>query len=333
MKVLVTGGGGFLGKAIIERLVARGDQVRSLARGDYPELAAMGCTVFRGDVATYEAVAAATQGVDAVIHTAAKAGIWGRSLDFERTNVRGTENVIRACREFGVSRLVHTSSPSVVFDGRDMVGVDESVPYPARYEADYPRTKAIAEQAVLAAKDDHLATVALRPHLIWGPGDHHLVPRILQRGRTGQLRRVGSGNPLIDTIYIDNAAHAHVLALDRLHVGCPLAGKVYFLSQGVPIPLWDMVNAILAAGGLPPVTRRVPKPVALAAATVLEGVYRLLNWEAEPRLTRFLVQELSTAHWFNITAARRDLDYAPQVSTEEGLQRLRASLAASAAAP
>jgi nucleoside-diphosphate-sugar epimerase len=254
---------------------------------------------------------------------AAKAGIAGRFRDYYRANVVGTENVVNACLQAGIRRLVYTSSPSVVFGGRDMEGVDESVPYPASYEAPYPQTKALAERLVLAANGAALATVALRPHLIWGPGDNHLVPRILARGQSGRLRRIGRESKLIDSVYIDNAAEAHLLAADRLGPGSPLAGKAYFISNGEPVPIWDLVNNILAAGGLPPVTRSVPKWLAMTAGWVLERLYCVLWPDAEPPMTRFLARELATAHWFTITAARRDLGYAPRVSIEEGLRRLK----------
>jgi nucleoside-diphosphate-sugar epimerase len=325
MNALVTGGGGFLGGAIVRRLRARGDAVRSLSRGHYSDLDPLGVTQFQGDVADAEAVAEAAAGCDVVFHVAAKAGVGGRYSEYHRANVTGTENVLAACRRHGVRRLVYTSSPSVVFNGRDMEGVDESVPYPTHYDAHYPRTKALAEQLVLRANGPDLATVSLRPHLIWGPGDNHLIPRIIRRARAGRLRRVGGASKLIDSTYIDNAADAHLLAADRLARGSPVAGKAYFLSQGEPVPLWGLVNRILAAAGLPPVTRSVPYGAAYAAGFVLEVAYALFCPRCEPPMTRFLARELSTAHWFDLSAARRDLGYAPGVSLDEGLRRLAKS--------
>jgi nucleoside-diphosphate-sugar epimerase len=326
MNALVTGGGGFLGKAIVTRLIARGDAVTSFARGDYPELHALGVNVKQGDLTDSDAVKRAADGCDIVFHVAAKPGIWGPYQEYYRTNVVGTENVVTACRAGGIARLVFTSTPSVVFDGKDQEGIDESAPYPEHYHAFYPQTKAIAERLVLQANDNRLATVALRPHLIWGPGDNHLVPRILARARAGMLRRVGRRANRVDCVYIDNAADAHLLAADRLAPGAPIAGKAYFISQGEPWPLWDLVNAILKAADLPPVTRTIAPSVAYAAGWAFEMTYRLLGLTGEPRMTRFLARELSTAHWFNIDAARRDLGYAPTVSIDEGLRRLRESL-------
>ena len=326
MNALVTGGGGFLGSAIVRRLIARGDRVRSLSRGRYPDLDALGVEQVQGDVADACAVDAALAACDVVFHVAAKAGVWGRYADYHRANVLGTQHILDACRKHSVRRLVFTSSPSVVFDGRDMEGVDESAPYPAHYEAAYPRTKAAAERLVLAANGADLATVALRPHLIWGPGDNHLTPRILERGRAGRLRRIGRVNKLIDSVYIDNAADAHLLAADRLSPGAQIAGKAYFITNGEPTPLWDLVNRILAAGGVAPVTRTVPVWLAYAAGGLLETAYAVLRRQDEPPMTRFVVRELTTAHWFSIAAARCDLGYEPMVSIEEGLKRLAAAL-------
>ena len=327
MKALVTGGGGFLGGAIVRRLRVRGDEVRSFSRGDYPELRSFGVEVIRGDLADREAVVSAAHGCDIVFHVAAKAGVWGPHEDYYRANVIGTQNVIAVCRRGHIHRLVYTSSPSVVFNGRDMEGVDESAPYPSHFEASYPQTKAQAEKLVLEANSDALATVALRPQLIWGLGDQHLVPRIIARAKVGALRRIGRRPLLVDSIYVDNAAQAHLLAADRLRPGAAISGKAYFISQGEPRPLWDLINMILKAAGVPPVTRHVSPNLAYAAGWFYEKMYWLLQKQAEPPMTRFLARELSTAHWFDISAARRDLDYEPEVSFEEGVSRLAEWLA------
>ena len=325
-RALVTGGGGFLGGAIVRLLRARGETVLSFARGTYPELTTAGVEEQRGDLADPGAVLAATEGCDIIYHVAARAGIWGRWSDFHRPNVIGTQNVLDACREHGIRRLVYTSSPSVVFKGRDMEGVDESVAYSSHFHAHYPHTKMMAERAILAANSGKLATVALRPHLIWGPGDRHLVPRILERGRAGQLRRLGREEKLVDSVFIDDAAAAHLAAGDRLEPGSTISGKAYFISQGEPKPLWDLINGILAAGGVPPVERSISPRVAYAAGCILEAAYKLLRRPDEPRMTRFLARELSTAHWFDISAARRDLGYEPRHTIAEGLQKLAESL-------
>ena len=319
--VLVTGGGGFLGGALVRMLVERGQRVRSFSRSRYSALEAMGVDQILGDLTDGDALQHACEGVDLVFHVAAMAGVWGPYKAYYKTNVVGTRNVIRACRTQGIGRLVYTSSPSVVFNGRDMAGVDESVPYPTDYPTHYPRTKAAAEKMVRDAADDAFRTIALRPHLIWGPGDNHLVPRIIRRAR--RLRQVGPGHNQVDTIYVDNAAHAHILAAEMLAARPDLSGRVYFISQDAPVRLWDMVNAILAAADLPPVKRTISVRAAHGIGAMLEWIYRIGRLPGEPPMTRFVAEELSTSHWFNIRAAREDLGYRPIVSTEEGLRRLR----------
>ena len=328
MRALVTGGGGFLGGAVVRALLARGDEVVSLARGDYPALRALGVRTERGDLADPAAARRAADGCDVVFHVAAKAGIWGTAADFERSNVLGTRSVLQACRQLGISRLVHTSTPSVVHAGGDIAGGDETLPYATHFTSDYPRTKAVAEREVLAASDGTLATVALRPHLVWGPGDTQLVPRILSRARAGRLRFVGGGDAVFDTTYVDDAVGAHLAAADRLAPGAACDGRAYFVSSGDPRPVREVVNAILAAGGLPPETRSVPLPVAEGAGVVAEAVWRLLRRTDDPPMTRFLARQLATSHWFDISAARRDLGWEPTVGLDEGFRRLAASLAA-----
>ncbi len=329
MKVLVTGGGGFLGKAMVERLLAQGHDVRSFSRGAHPDLEALGVTCVTGDLADPEAVRHAAEGCHVVFHVAAKAGVWGDYASYFRPNVAGTENVIAACRHHGVTKLIHTSTPSVTFQGVDEDGVDESLPYARRFLCHYAKTKALAEEAVLRANGKDLATIALRPHLIWGPGDNHLVPRILARARAGKLKLVGSSEKRVDSTYIDNAAEAHLRAAEALEPGAACAGKAYFISNGEPLPMAELINRILAAGGRPPVTRHVPARVAYWAGAVLETVYRLLGREEEPVMTRFVARQLATAHWFDISAARRDFGYTPHVTMDEGMRRLAAWLALS----
>ncbi|MBA2664940.1 MAG: NAD-dependent epimerase/dehydratase family protein [Bradymonadaceae bacterium] len=322
MRALVTGGGGFLGKAIAAQLLARGDEVRVFARADYPELREMGAETVRGDIANATEVAAAAAGCDVVFHVAAKAGVWGPYEDFYRTNVEGTRAVIAACLEHGVKRLVYTSSPSVVSGDHDLLGVDESVPYPTHYIAHYPKTKAEAERLVRAANGPTLSTVSLRPHLIWGPGDNHLVPRIVARARSGKLRKIGDGRYLVDSVYIDNAALAHLLAAEHLTPDSPVAGKVYFISQDEPVDVGELMDRIIAAAGLPPVTRSVPPKLAYFAGWLSEKLYTALGKKEEPLMTRFVAKQLSTAHYFDISAAKADFGYAPTVSIDEGMERL-----------
>jgi nucleoside-diphosphate-sugar epimerase len=338
--ILVTGGGGFLGQAIVRQLINRGDSVNSFSRGYYSELAALGVKQVQGDISNPVAVENAVKGVDAVYHAAAKAGVWGDYKDYYRINTEGTRNVIAACKACGVPRLIYTSSPSVVFDGGDMEGVDETAAYPGSYHAAYPQSKALAEQAVRQAggglqmadggwrrtekksqgAGEGLKTVILRPHLIWGPGDKHFVPRILKRAK--RLRRVGDGKNRVDVIYIDNAARAHLLAEAALIRQPELSGNVYFISQGEPVLLWKMIDDILLAGGLSPVKRSISPRAAYRIGAVLEWCYKAFKLKGEPQMTRFVARELSTSPGFDIRAARRDLGYVPEVSTEEGLRRL-----------
>ena len=327
MKALVTGGNGFLGTEICRQLRARGDEVVSLSRRDAPHLRDLGVTVEQGDVAELAVVERAARGADVVFHVAAKAGIWGARADFERSNVAGTKAVVEVCLRQGIAKLVHTSSPSVVASGSDLAGVDERVPYPKHFHADYPRTKAIAEAWVLAANGAKLATTALRPHLIWGPGDNQILPRLVERANKGKLRLVGSGTSLVDTTYIENAALAHLLAERALSVGSANAGKAYFISNGEPLPVGEIVGRLVECAGAPRPTKRVPFALAYAVGAISEAVYRALGKTDEPLMTRFLAEELATAHWFDLSAAKRDFGYEPRVSVDEGLRRLRASFA------
>lgn len=326
MHALVTGATGFLGRAIAEQLAARGDRVRALCRRDDARLRALGVELVLGDLNDSEAVAEACRGVDCVFHAAAVAGIWGRWSDYWKTNVLGTQAVAAGCLRHSVGRLVYTSSPSVTFDGRDQINVDESAPYSRRWLAHYPRSKAMAEQHVLGLHDPRrLAVCALRPHLIWGPGDRHLVPRLLARARAGRLRIIGSGRNLIDMVYVDNAAAAHLAAADRLlDSNAPAApgGRAYFISQGEPAPCWPWIDEILALVHLPPVRRRLPLAVAWALGALCEAVYASLGLRREPPMTRFVALQLGRSHYFNISAARRDLGYRPAVDTAEGMRRL-----------
>lgn len=328
MNVLVTGGGGFLGQAIVRQLVARGDAVSTINRSDYPSLAELGVTCHRGDIADREAVMAAVDGVDAVIHVGAKAGPGLRAPDFVAANVVGTGNVLDACRRHGVRYLVHTSSPSVVHAGDDIDGADESLPYADHFAAPYPATKAEAERLALAACDERLGVCALRPHLIWGPGDNQLLPRLIEKNRAGRLK-LPAPDKLIDTVYIDNAARAHVLALENLSGSATASGKAYFISNGEPKPVGEMLSSMLAAAGETPRLGSVSPRTAMLAATLVEWVWRVLRRRSDPPLSRFVVEHLATAHWFDISAARRDLGYVPSVSIEEGLRRLSASWQAS----
>jgi nucleoside-diphosphate-sugar epimerase len=233
--------------------------------------------------------------------------------------------VLEACRAEGVARLVYTSTPSVVHQGGDLEGGDESLPYTTRPSTAYQATKTIAERAVLAAQSDSLAVVALRPHLVWGPGDPHLVPRIVARARRARIALPGGGEKRIDTVYVDNAADAHVAALERLAPDAACAGRAYFVTNGDPRPLREIVLGILGAAGVRARVVPIPPRVAYLAGAALETAFRIARSEREPPLTRFVAEQLSSAHHFRIDAARRDLGWSPAVSIDEGFERLRAS--------
>lgn len=348
----VTGAGGFLGKAICLRLLAAGIKVTGFARGHYPELEAQGVVMLQGDLVNKDLLQQAMQGCDIVFHVASKAGVWGDRDSYFCPNVKGAANVIAACKALKIDKLVYTSTPSVTFAGQDESGIDESSPYATRFLNHYAHSKAIAEKMMLDANQVGdmplenpsvtqvssqvttqatapyaLKTVALRPHLIWGPGDPHLVPRVLSRGRLGKLKLVGREDKLVDTIYIDNAAYAHVLAaLELCQVKPKCQGKAYFLSNDEPITMAEMINLILACDALPPVTKRVPQSVAYVAGAVLESVHYLLKKQEEPMMTRFVARQLSCSHYFDISAAKRDLGYRALVSINEGMARLKTSL-------
>jgi len=326
MKALVTGGGGFLGSAIVRKLHDRGDEVSVLGRGTYPHIAPYIKRMYQADIRHKPAVFHACEGMDVVFHVAAVAGIWGKRSDFWSINVEGTRNVIEACRANGVPRLVFTSTPCVVFGKDDLCGVDESTPYPPGYLAAYPETKAVAERMVLAANCPTLATVALRPHLIFGPADPHLIPRVIARARLGRLVQVGEGKNLVDITYIDNAADAHVQAADALTPGGRCAGHAYFISQGDPVSLWPWLNELLAAVRAPTVTRSMTYRRAYRAGRVLETVYRATGITREPPMTRFLATQLAKSHYFDISSAKGDFGYNPTIATEEGVRRLVATL-------
>jgi len=326
-RVLVTGGGGFLGLYITEQLIARGEMVRVFCRGHYPRLDDLGVETVRGDVRDAQAVSDACKGIDLVFHTAAVPGVWGPWKMFHGINTLGTRNVITGCQARGVKKLVFTSSPSVIYDGSPHENVDETHPDPDRFLCSYPRSKAMAERDVLSANGfDGLATCALRPHLIWGPRDNHLIPRLMARARSGRLRRVGDGTNLISMTYVDNAAAAHLQAADALSLESPVAGQAYFINEPEPVNLWDWIDELLLRAGLPPVNKSISTKAAHAVGAALEIVYRLIRLPGDPPMTRFVASQLSTSHYYDISKAQRDFGYQPLVSVEEGMQRLEPEL-------
>ncbi len=319
MRVLVTGASGLLGGGVALALAGRGDEVVVMQRRP----AGLGLPERLGDVADADAVRVAVDGVDAVVHLAARVSVTGAWDRFVRSNVTGTANVLDAARAAGVSRVVYVSSPSVAHSGASLVGAGAGPADPDRAHGPYARSKAVAERLALAAPGP--AVVAIRPHLVWGPGDTQLVGRIVERARSGRLAVVGSGAALVDTTYVDNAVAALVAALDRAPA---LAGQAFVVSNGEPRPIGELVARICAAAGLPAPMRHVPYPVARAAGAVLEAAWALLRREDDPPMTRFLAEQLATAHWFDLRATRAALEWEPTVTLDEGFERLAAALTA-----
>ena len=326
MRILVTGGNGFLGRAIVMELRRRGHQVSSASRRPCPELDRLGVRTLTCDLRNSEHVERAVAGQEAVVHCAALAGLHGPRVDYVRTNVEGTRFVLDACRRNGVKKLVYTSSPSVVFDGRDHRGADESLPYRRRYLAHYPASKAAAERDVRAANGANLVTVALRPHLVLGPGDPNLMPRLVARARAGKLVIVGSGKNEVSFTWIDNAAAAHADALERLEPGSPAAGGAYFVAQKEPIELWSWLARLFERAGVPPPTKRVSRAAAYAGGALCELVWSLARRSGDPPMTRFLALQRATSHSDRIDALERDLGYRERVTTAEATERLAAAL-------
>jgi len=321
-KALVTGGGGFVGLAVVKRLTAMGVETTVVGRHRYQEVDRLGARCLIGDIRDREFLEYAVRGMDTVFHVAAKAGIWGDRESYYSINVTGTENVIEACRKQDVRNLVQTSTPSVVFNGRDIEGGSETLPYSDNPLCHYAATKIIAEKLVLAANSENLRTTSLRPHLVWGPGDTQIIPRLLQRGREGSLKIVGTGRNKVDISYIDNVADAHILAAENLEKCGGAAGESFFISQGEPVSLWQWINELFAGVGIPPVRKSISLPAAYRIGLLLENIYRLLRLQQEPRMTRFLAEQLAMSHWFFIDKAKSILSYSPRVPTGLGVDRL-----------
>jgi len=325
MRALVTGGGGFLGSGIVRGLLNDGCDVSVIGRKAYAHLP-RSVKILKGDIRDIGFVNKSLENMDVLFHAAAIPGIWGPAEEFYGINVQGTENIIKACRNNQVRKLVFTSSPSVVFGQSSLEGVDESTPYPEEYLCEYSRTKALAEKIILKANDSNLSTVAIRPHLIWGPGDPHLVPRILEKAEKNRLVKVGEGKNLVDIIYIDNAVSAHLKACEALTPDGNVAGKTYFVSDGEPVNLWDWINQLLKRAGKPMVSRKISYQNAMRLGALMESTYGFLRIKNEPPMTRFLASQLATSHYFNISRAKNDFGYQPLVSPGEGMDRLIHSL-------
>ncbi len=318
--VFITGASGFIGGKIAGRLLALGRSVRVLARRPLPELEKLGAEIVLGDLHDERALRRGCAGVGAVFHVAGRVGVWGPPADFFHVNVEGTRQVLAASRASGVPRFVYTSSPSVVFNGGDLAGVDESAPLCTKAPCAYPTSKAAAERLVQEANSPELITVSLRPHLVWGPGDKNVVPRVLALAKRGRLKIIGSGRNKVDVTHITNVVDAHLLA-ERADAAI-IGGKAYFITNGEPVPLWDWINQLLCGVGVPGITKHAPLPIVYAGGGLMEGLWRALQLKGEPPMTRFVAKEMATDHWFDISAARRDLGYAPRISMADGTAEL-----------
>lgn len=324
--VLVTGGGGFIGLALVKELCQQGKAVRVLGRHCYPTVKAVGAVSLQGDIRNKEDVQQAATGCDTVFHVAAKAGIWGSFQEYYAVNVQGTLNVLAACKELGIKNLVYTSTPSVVFDGYNLEGADESLPYSAKPLCAYVATKILAEQHVLHNTSDELRTAAIRPHLVWGPDDTNLIPRLMNRGRKQSLRIIGDGKNQVDIAYIDNVVHAHILAAENLAGTGSAAGHAFFIGQQEPVQLWPWINELFTEMEVPLVTSQVGLGTAKAVGWLLEKGHALVGSKEEPKMTRFLAEQLALSHWFSKKKAATLLGYQEKVSTETGVERLIAWL-------
>jgi 2-alkyl-3-oxoalkanoate reductase len=325
MKILVTGGGGFLGTHIIKELLKNPSYaVTNFSRHSYTHLEQLGVPTIKGDlIQRADVERALEQGFDAIFHVAALAGVWGRHNDFLNINYFGTKNLLELARERGIKRFVYTSTPSVVFGKEDLLGVNEEQPYPKEHLCSYAETKAMAEKLVLQANDqENVRTCALRPHLIWGPGDPHLFPRVIQKGRQGKLRIVGDGENLVDIIFVENAAQAHIQAFENLRPGSPVCGEAYFIGQERPVKLWDFINQVLGYVKVEPVTGSVDLKTAYRMGWAMEKTYKLFGIQRpEPPMTRFVALNLGKSHYFSQQKAKEHFGYSPRVSIEEGLKR------------
>lgn len=326
MNILVTGGGGFLGMHLCRALLEQGHRIRVLGRGDYPELKRLGVECFKGDIQNYADCVKALEHQEVVFHTASKVAMWGRWQDFYQTNVIGTQNIVEAMKERGVLKLIYTSTPSVVFSNHDHLKAGPDTPYPAleEFQSRYAKSKAMAEQYVLSQHcPGKLLTVAIRPHLIFGPGDKNLIPRLVSKARKGRLRQVGDGKNWVDVIHVKNAVHAHLCAFDRLEHQSVIGGKAYFVGQEKPVLLWEFINRILAHHKVKPVCKSISFKKAYTLGSWAEKMYSFLNiYHSDPPMTRFVAMQLAMSHYFDHAPAKQELGYEPIIGLENCLQDL-----------
>lgn len=321
MKILVTGGGGFLGRHLVKMLIERGHQVESFSRSNHPVLDRLGIKSIKGDLKNYSQVLAACESKDAIFHVASKVGMWGKWKDFYEINVNGTKNILNAAKEANVPYLVYTSTPSVVFDKKDITGGNENLPYTKRPQNYYQKSKIMAEKMILSQNE--VKAVALRPHLIFGEDDPHIIPKIIEKAKAGKLFKIGDGQNLVDVTYVENAAHAHILALEKLMTNPKIFGNAYFIGQENPVNLWEFINSILSINNVPIVRKKVPLKMAYFFGVILENVYKLLGIRKDPPMTSFVALQMGTSHYFSHRNAQLELGYFPLVSLYQAIERLK----------
>jgi nucleoside-diphosphate-sugar epimerase len=320
-KILVTGAGGFLGSYIARDLLKEKFEVHSFSRSLYKSLDDIGVIQHTGHLENYEEIKSALVGKDAVIHCASKVGMNGLYDDFYSANVSGTENLIKAMKELGIKKLVYTSTPSVVFGKDDLINADETTPYPKKFLSKYAETKMLAEKKVIEANGANFYSISLRPHLVFGPGDLNLIPRLIEARKKNKLKIVGNGKNLVDVLYIENASQAHLLALKALETNPKVRGQCYFIGQG-PVVLWDFINQILKKNDLPPVTKKVHLSIAYIIGALIEFFLHLVGKSnTHPPMSRFIALQLGKSHYFSHKKAEKDLDFHPMISIDEAVQR------------
>lgn len=322
MKILVTGGGGFLGTYICKELLKSDHEVINFSRNSYMHLEEIGIKTIKGNISNYDDVKNAMDGIEGIFHVAALAGVWGDKKTYYNINTLGTQNIVNAAKEFGIKNLVYTSTPSVVFGFDDIENGDESLDYPDNYLTHYAHTKSLAEKYVLDNCDDNFHAVAIRPHLIWGPGDPHIIPRLIEKARDGKLKRVGDGNNLVDIVYVENAAIAHVMAFNKLVKDSSISKRAYFIGEEKPVKLWDFIDQILHHAGVELIEDSISFKKAYFIGHVLEIIYQILGIQKpEPPMTRFVACQLAKSHYFSHKRAYDDFGYRPVTSIEQGLQK------------
>ncbi len=327
MKILVTGVTGFLGHHIAKDLLDEGHEVINFSRRHTSEVEELGIRTHQGDLTNFQDIKDALTGIDAVFHVAGKVGMWGKKEDFERINIDGTKNLLRAMKEAGVKYLVYTSTPSVVFGKEEIKNGDESLAYPEIYLNEYARTKSVAERLVLEANEAssrQLLTTAIRPHLIYGERDKNIIPTLVERAKSGRLKIIGKGNNLVDINYVENASLAHVMAFKELIQEAKNQGKAYFIGQERPVNLWHFINEILMAKGVAPLTKKVSLKLVYLIGAICEFIYKLIGkYEGQPAMTRFVALQMGTSHYFKHDNALKDFGYSPKISIEESIEKIK----------